>query len=204
VPTFQIDKYEVTVALYRRCVDAGSCGPPIGGYQCTWDENGKEDHPVDCMWWNSAGNFCAWAGKRLCSESEWEKAARGTDGRKYPWGNETATCEYAVMNDGSGQGCGTEGTMAVGSKPAGASPYGALDMAGNAMEWVEDDYHPTYTEAPTDGSAWVDSPRAGNRSIRGGSFARIVGVLYSSFREYDFPWEGSLLKEPGVRCCRTP
>ena len=200
VPAFEIDKYEVTVGLYGDCVGTGHCSVPDTGGYCNWGVSGREDHPVNCITWYQAGEYCAWAGKRLCSESEWEKASRGTDGREYPWGNVPATCEYAVMDDG-GFGCGTVGTMAVGSKPGGASPYGAMDMSGNVWEWVEDDWHRSYNEAPTDGSTWMDNPRASYRVRRGGSFEDDDGYMPSSSRYYDDPVysNGSI----GARCCRS-
>jgi len=201
VPAFEIDRFEVTVGLYGDCVTGGSCTAPTGTSPgCNWNKAGKEAHPVNCITWYQAGEYCAWAGKRLCSESEWEKASRGTDGREYPWGNVPATCEYAVMDDG-GFGCGTVGTMAVGSKPGGASPYGAMDMSGNVWEWVEDDWHRSYNEAPTDGSTWMDNPRASYRVRRGGSFEDDDGYMPSSSRYYDDPVysNGSI----GARCCRS-
>lgn len=156
---------------------------------------------MNCITWHQAREYCDWVGKRLCSESEWEMASRGTDGRIYPWGNETETCHYAVMYEG-GYGCGTGSSWPVGSKPAGASPYGALDMSGNVWEWVEDDWHPNYTEAPTNGSAWVDVPRASYRVERGGSYYVFSGGLRASRRTAYDPagYQDGL----GVRCCRSP
>jgi formylglycine-generating enzyme required for sulfatase activity len=201
VPAFEIDKYEVTVSLYKGCVDAGVCSAAntVSSY-CNWGKAGKEEHPVNCITWHQTGEYCAWAGKRLCSESEWEKASRGTDGRKYPWGNETETCKYAVMDDGE-DGCGTDSTWAVGSKPAGASPYGALDMSGNVCEWVEDDWYDNYTGAPTNGSAWVNDPRASGRVSRGGSFVNFgADYLRSSSRIGVYP---AVYADYGGRCCRS-
>ena len=200
VPAFEIDEYEVTVGLYGDCVDTGSCSVPDTGTYCNWGVSGREGHPVNCITWYQAREYCAWAGKRLCSESEWEKASRGTDGRKYPWGNEEATCEYCVMDDG-GNGCGEDSTWPVGSKPAGASPCGAMDMSGNVWEWVEDDWHGSYNEAPTDGSAWVEDPRASNRVERGGSFYGYDYGLRSSDRDYYDPADVS--DTVGARCCRS-
>jgi len=209
VPTFEIDKYEVTVDLYKACVDAGQCTEPVGkgSSLLNWGVSGKEEHPANGIDWYQAKVFCAWSGKRLCSESEWEKASRGTDGRKYPWGNETATCAYAVMDEtgavgGVTSGCGTYSTMAVGSKPNGVSPCGAMDMSGNVSEWVEDDYHDLYSGAPNDGSAWVDEPRASFRVSRGGSFySNTFNKLRSSLRESELPAAyGAIL---GTRCCRS-
>ena len=201
VPAFEIDKYEVTVSQYGACVNAGACTAPGTGSYCNWGKSGKEDHPVNCIDWNQAKAYCEWAGKRLCSESEWEKASRGTDGRIYPWGNEEPTCDYCVMDEG-GYGCGTDSTWSVGSKPAGASPYGALDMSGNVWEWVEDDWHISYTGAPTNGTAWVDSPRASTRVVRGGSFHYdYAGFLRSSNRSDVVPVGAGA--DLGVRCCRS-
>jgi len=169
--------------------------------KCNSKNAGREDHPMNCVDWDQAKAYCAWEGKRLCTEAEWEKAARGADGRLYPWGNEVATCEYAVMDEG-GNGCGTGTTMAVGSKPLGASPYGALDMSGNLSEWVEDEWHENYIGAPTDGSAWVDSPRVFGRVIRGGCFGHHADYLRSSNRGYGYPTVGG--QSVGIRCCKSP
>lgn len=147
---FYIDEYEVTNIKYRKCIEAGACQEPDLNTCYVWMEDRwkqgvklgedfkRDRYPVVCVKWEDANSYCMWAGKRLPTEAEWEKAARGTDGRTYPWGNEAATCEYAVMYDG-GIGCERRGSnQEVGSKPKGASPYGAMDMAGNVWEWVAD------------------------------------------------------------------
>lgn len=167
VPAFRIDKYEVTVSDYKACVTAGGCAAIIDN-NCDYNIPGKESHPINCVAWNQAKAYCAWAGKRLPTEAEWEKAARGTDGRKYPWGNDALDCNRAVQSEIGG--CNLSGTAVVGSKPSGVSPYGAADMVGNVEEWVEDDIHETYTGAPADGSAWVDNPRGASRVARGGAW----------------------------------
>jgi formylglycine-generating enzyme required for sulfatase activity len=138
---FWIDQTEVTSAMYAKCVAGGKCKPR----KCLTGSK-YDQHPAVCVDWFNAEAYCEWAGRRLPTEAEWEKAARGTDGRLYPWGNEPPTCEYAIMDDGSGYGCGERDTAValVGSKPKGASPYGALDMAGNVWEWVNDWYDPKY------------------------------------------------------------
>ncbi len=201
VPEFEIDENQVTVAAYQACLDAGACTEPA---PCSDGEDGDE-HPVRCVSWFQADEYCGWAGKRLCTEAEWEKAARGTDGRKYPWGNEPATCEYAVFNEEGGaanRGCGTGSTWPVGSKPAGASPYGVLDMAGNLFDWVEDDGLVNYEDAPTDGSAWVEDPRGYDRVARGGAyFSSTPSVLRASHRSA----HRSELDDGthGIRCCRS-
>ena len=167
VPAFKIDKYELTVGEYQACVDAGGCTAASTGGSCNYGVSGRDSHPINCVDWNQAKAYCAWAGKRLPTEAEWEKAARGTDGRKYPWGNDSLDCDHAVH---SANGCSNDSTAPEGSKPAGVSPYGAEDMVGNVWEWVEDDYHSHYTGAPADGSAWVDNPRGTHRVFRGGGW----------------------------------
>lgn len=140
--SFWIDKYEVTNALYKRCVDAGVCWTPSRASSKTRNEyynNPTHDnYPVIYVSWDDANRYCNWAGKRLPTEAEWEKAARGTDGRAYPWGNMPNS---SLANEIDG----TRGdTKAVGSYPAGASPYGAMDMAGNVWEWIADWYDASY------------------------------------------------------------
>lgn len=143
--SFYIDKYEVTIARYKQCVRAGACKEPslLIDYPKTFFEDGKEwykddtmnDYPVVGLTWKQAGIYCAWAGKRLPLSSEWEKAARGTDGRRYPWGNEWDG-RKANYNDG-GETDGYSKIAPTGSFPLGSSPYGAMDMAGNVREWVD-------------------------------------------------------------------
>lgn len=167
VPTFKIDKYEVTAAEYGSCVAATGCTAASTADGCNYDVMGRENHPINCVDWKQAKAYCAWAGKKLPTEAEWEKAARGTDGRKYPWGNDALDCNRAVH---SAKGCSNMDTAVVGSKPLGASPYGALDMVGNVSEWVEDDYHSDYSGVSIDGSVWIDNPRSTYRVSRGGSW----------------------------------
>ena len=194
VPDFEIDSTEVTVGQYLDCVEDGSfCSEPSTGSLCNWGESDREDHPVNCITWYDAKAYCEWAGKRLCSESEWEKAARGTDGRIYPWGNETPDCTRIVMG-----GCPGD-TQPVGSKPAGV--HGLYDMSGNVFECVEDDWHSTYNGAPSDGEAWVENPRASDRVVRGGCFVFDAAFLSASGRGYGGP--GASNGYLGARCCSS-
>jgi TolB-like protein len=130
---FYIDKFEVTNQDYQECVSAGVC-------QETKKKSGLDasKQPVAHVDQEDARNYCQWAGKRLPKEQEWQEAAQGTDGRIYPWGNDSPNCNLANYKDYSSEGCREGGTLPVGSKPAGASPYGGLDMAGNVDEWVEE------------------------------------------------------------------
>lgn len=135
VAAFKIDKTEVTVSAYQRCVDAGRCKRPGAGGDCNWNKTERGNPPINCVYSDKAETYCRWAGKRLPTDLEWQKAARGADGRMFPWGNEwDARNLNWYWNHG-----GYKGTSPVGFFPAGASPYGVLDMAGNVREWVVDE-----------------------------------------------------------------
>ena len=183
VDPFSIDPTEVTVDAYAECVRAGRCTEPsdrsVSSY-CNWGYGDRGQHPINCVDWNQARAYCAYRGKRLPTEAEWEKAARGTDGRKYPWGNETVSCRLAVWGDGqSTDGCGRHSTWAVGSFEAGASPYGALDMAGNVWEWTSDWYSDERVYRVYRGGGWGNANPASLRaSLRyWGSPSRRYGGL---------------------------
>jgi formylglycine-generating enzyme required for sulfatase activity len=180
---YYMDKTEVTVAAYGECVTAGSCTAPSTGGTCTWGVTGHEQHPVNCIDWFQSEAYCEWAGKQLPTEAQWEKAARGTDGRKYPWGNQAATCDHAVKFGCGGPG----GAQTVCSKsPAGDSPYGLCDMAGNAPEWVSDWYSETYYSVSPDTDP-VGPASGSYRVFRGGGFD-FIGDFYfrTSFRSSNF------------------
>ena len=209
---YLIGKYGVTVNQYEACQAAspGTCTPPStqdwGGTQGTnTTANGRSAHPQNGLTWAQAGAVCSWMGGRRPSEAEWEYAATGPSHRKYPWGDMPApTCANttAVFNEVgliAGDGCSTGGTLAAGTKTAGASWSGALDMAGNVWEWAEDWYHLTYAEAPTDGSAWV-LPTGTYRVIRGGGFGHDASNLRSSYRTGGVPDVRSA--DRGARCMR--
>ena len=220
VPAFEIGQTEVTVAAYGEYLDSvgpectnpgdgGSCFPGDLWEGCNYGEDGRQQHPVDCVTWFQAEGYCLWAGKRLCSESEWEKVAAGPDSRKYPWGPEmcegwadSPTCKYANVEQEGGTGCGEDGkesTLPVGGRPKGASPFGALDMIGNVREWVADDWHKWCSDTPLDGGAWVEEPRSAERVVRGCNFMDppCTSQKRHSWRAADGGhWTG-------FRCCRS-
>jgi formylglycine-generating enzyme required for sulfatase activity len=181
LPAYYIDRYEVTVADYRVCVERGACSEPYAGplaYRLdfearytNWDKPDRDHYPVNAVTWYQAETYCGWAGKRLPTEAEWEKAARGADQRRYPWGDKAPDCGRIAMDDG-GDGCGQESTWPVGSFPGGASPYGALDMSGNVWEWVADWYEYGYYDRSPAVDPLNDNPeRRRSKVLRGGSFA---------------------------------
>jgi formylglycine-generating enzyme required for sulfatase activity len=179
---FAIDRHEVTVAQYRRCVQAGACREPGGSPACNWTRADRSRHPVNCVDWNQARAYCAWAGKRLPSEAEWEKAARGARARAYPWGDAPPDCARAAMS-----GC-TRHTAPVGSRsPRGDSPYGLWDMAGNVWEWVSDSH----------GSG----PQGRARVCRGGSWQDDADELRATSRDHAAPTYRHV--DLGFRCARS-
>jgi formylglycine-generating enzyme required for sulfatase activity len=152
--SFDIDRLEVSRGAYLECVTSGACVKPIGGDVFL---GGEPLLPVVGLERESAEQYCAWAGKRLPTEAEWEKAARGTDGRIYPWGNEPPDCTRANV-----VGCGDQIEIG-GLHPSGASPYGALDMSGNVSELVIDAYDTDY---------YAVSPATDPQNVLGASVVR--------------------------------
>jgi serine/threonine-protein kinase len=199
---FQVDIHEVTNHQYRQCVDAGVCNPPENAVFLVSDYS---QHPVVNVSWQDAEDYCEWAGKRLPTEAEWEKAARGTDQRTYPWGNDPLDGIHANFADKNSFvnwadpdiDDGYSQTSPVGSFPAGASPYGALDMAGNVWEWVADWYDKNYySQSP------YENPQGPGKMpykvIRGGSWETRAWICRAVNRGADAP--ESKWPNLGFRC----
>jgi formylglycine-generating enzyme required for sulfatase activity len=209
---FFIDKYEVTNGQYKRFCNATGRKYPIGPGTSTADFLMWPRHPVGNVSWEDARAYCSWAGKRLPSEAEWEKAARGTDERTYPWGNggpSDKRCNFADRNANSytddWKDWKADDNYAreapVGSFAAGASPYGCLDMAGNLSEWVNDWYDETYyTFSPR---FYPPGPSIGSaRVVRGGSWEAGARRLRSADRGHEAPsYRVDLF---GFRCAGSP
>jgi formylglycine-generating enzyme required for sulfatase activity len=192
VGAFCLDRTEVTIDAYMACVAAGACSP-------TSATQTSGDVPVSGIDWQQAFAMCRFVGGRLPTEAEWEFAARGTDGRRFPWGNEAPTdCDRADWTpDGTSQSCQGVGPSSVTARPRGASPFGALDMAGNVWEWTADWYAPTYPPGvardptgPDEGSARVTRGGGWNNDQTDRLRATWREGQHPAFHDYDL----------GVRC----
>lgn len=139
VDTFQMQRTLVSVAEYRACEAKGGCTATPEKPYCNEHIEGREAHPINCVTWHQARSFCAWAMARLPTEAEWEYAARGKDGRRYPWGNDRPAQQLCWDGKASDLGMmNRRGTCSIESHPSGASPFGVLDMAGNLWQWTSD------------------------------------------------------------------
>jgi serine/threonine protein kinase len=196
--SYWIDQTEVTNAMYEKCVGAGTCRAPAFLRSTTqkiyYGNSQYTDYPVIHVDWNQAQSYCRWAGARLPTEAEWEKAARGTDGRIYPWGNNAPSKDLLNFNSDNLD------TTRVGSYPSGVSPYGALDMAGNVDEWVSDWYDAAYYAISPQNNP--QGPSSGTeRVLRSSSFGQYWFGVRSSHRDSLIP--DGLGPAFGFRCVRS-
>ena len=189
---YQIGKYEITNRQYAQCVKAGICAQLFSGRG-----NNKDLDPVGTVTWSDAKTYCEWAGGRLPTEAEWEKAARGPDGRIYPWGNsiDCSLSNFWPRNSNICIGNKTE----IGIYKDGKSPYGLLDMSGNVWEWVNDWYSDTYYQVSPFSNPL--GPSSGtDHVLRGGSFINDEIQMRSSSRAGADPY--SVFDTWGFRCAR--
>ena len=181
--SFWIDKYPVTNAQYECFLDATGYEAPVGA---GWDRQrivaplGKHNHPVTHVCWHDAVEYCRWAGKRLPSSNEWEKAARGVDGRAYPWGDHWVDGKYCNSAEAM---IGT--TTPVDAYPLGVSPFGAMDMSGNVYEWTFSSLYDLETSRELGrvlrGGCWYETSR-GVRCTARECIDPIHGYDYTGFR----------------------
>lgn len=181
--SYWFDKYEVTNSRYRQCVEGGGCTPPKD--RLTFEDPQRAHHSVANITWNQARSFCQWQGKRLPTEAEWEKAARGTDARRYPWGNDG---EFMTS---------VNGAEPVGRQASMASPYGVLDLIGSVSQWVKDWYAEDFYQASP--ARDPQGPLRGSfRVLRGGEWNEKSANFQASYRGWDdVTYWGPTL---GVRC----
>jgi formylglycine-generating enzyme required for sulfatase activity len=212
VDAFYLDRLEVRVVDYAKCVVAGYCSTRrLKGYaldggvftpsnKCNWEQPYREKFPINCVSHAEAESYCEWMKGALPTEAQWERAARGDDRRRYPWGDEPATCLLTVMTEEGDEGCGKKRSWSTGMKARDESPFGARDMAGNVREWVADWYAADfYAQTPTTNPQGPE--RGVRRGARGGSFGIAVSKLMRiSNRESYTPATRSI--HLGFRCAR--
>ncbi len=219
VASFWLDRTEVTQRAYDACVEAKACPPPDAGILGSFAGLFRgPNKPAIGVSWFAARDYCNWKGKRLPREAEYERAVRGDDGRRYPWGSEAPTRERTVFE--------TNATEDVGTHPAGRGPYGHDDLAGNVWEWLEDDYDPFAYARPGAGEGKPGScdeilaaqnklraenkqgftgsnpiPTECEKSIRGGAYNYPANGLRSTNRIHHPP--SFKLRMTGLRCAKS-
>ena len=195
LPLFYIDRYEVTNAQYKRFIDAVRARPPVYFYIRSVPP-GRDHLPVTDLNWYDADRYCRWIGKRLPTEAEWEKAARGIDGREYPWGDAFDPKKANVGDAGPGD------LTPVGAYREGASPYGVMDMAGNVWEWTADWYQP-YPGGDYQSALFGEKQKIFRGGGWGGAGHYAIPLFYrTAYRSSIPPEEG--YADLGFRCAKSP
>lgn len=202
---YYIDKYEVINSQYRKCVDAGVCKPPDRNGSNTrenyYNDQKYDNYPVVFIDWDMANTYCQWRGVHLPTEAQWEKAARGTDGLTYPWG-EGLSCSVVNFYT-SNKNCVIDDTVAVGSYEKGKSVFGVYDLTGNVTEWVQDWYQENYYATLGNNAINPVGPNSGQyRIIRGGSYANVKLTGRSAMRFFVDPTNSGF--DSGFRCALNP
>ncbi|MEA3157861.1 MAG: hypothetical protein QOK44_5450 [Betaproteobacteria bacterium] len=196
VDGFYIDKYELSLSQYSKFLKATG-SQPTSDFWSEKDVTAHGDRPAIGVSWHDANAYCRWAGKRLPTETEWEKAARGLDGRIFPWGNEEPRAELANFGKHDGQPLG-QAVMAVSSLEAGKSPYGVYNLAGNVSEWVADWYAESY---PSGDVRNPTGPANGTgKVLRGGGWDDAERALRSTKRFFAKPEDSA--DDRGFRCAQ--
>ncbi|TGK21252.1 formylglycine-generating enzyme family protein [Leptospira fluminis] len=223
ISDFFIDIYEVTNADFNKCLEAGKCKDCLQKGTCDYigprygEPYLRPKQPVVGVSWFTAKEYCEWQGKRLPTEAEWEKAARGPNGNLYPWGNETATCKNSIIMERNRKGCSRRvlyppnlmTTKDVGSRPPGI--YGLYDMAGNSWEWVQDWYAPDYAacgeecrgvdpQGPCQGQE--SCPGYDKKVLKGGSWWWSAEYARGSKRRAHIPQNFPEYHHFGFRCAK--
>ena len=199
IDPFQIDRTEVTVGAFAICVAAGACkgntfSTFAGMISCNYGSDRDPMLPMNCVSWEGARDYCAWRGKRLPTEAEWEFAARSADRRTYPWGSQPPDCTRALYD-----ACGATLLQAVGALSAGASPFGLVDMAGNVREWVADWYAYDYYWSSVKDNP--QGPATGTQKVmRGGSYQSDARSLRTYARYANSPT--MTYPDFGFRCAK--
>ena len=196
---FCLDETGVTVAAYRGCPASAGCSVPDTTMYCNWGVAERDQHPINCLDWSQSRAYCQWRGGDLPTEAQWEYAARGTDGRTYPWGNDAPGLQLCWNRFGT-----SNSTCPVRSYPSGVSPFGLFDLAGNLWEWTRDAYGPYTGDAGSFAlNPTVPGTADSTRAMRGGSWYSTMPInVRATNRNLSAP--ATRYSYIGFRCAHSP